>query len=512
MATNGPADNNDKGPETAPNGTGASRESSEEDKSRARQWFAKAKDLRERRDYDYAIECYITGLEFWPEAVDEGHMPLWSLAIQRQQAGGKKPGMMESLKMSMTGKDAKKCLLNAEHLLAKDPTNAGYLDGVLKNANRADLPETLRWIAPKVFDSLRRDKKPNTGRFKTFRQVLVEAGARADEGGDPQFAAWSYEQAVNALGCLVARNPTDMTLRDEQRDLSGKLTIAKGKYADADTFRDSLLDADKQKLLHDAGRAKQAEQTLEALIAAERQEYEASPTVPGKIYAYVNALLKPERKKEEDIAIDVLTKAYEESSSYAFKQRADDVRLRQLHRQTRQWKERAEQTGKEEEQQQYRLVAMEERQTDLEISRERVQKYPTDLKLKFHLGRALFNVQQYDEAIPLLQEASGDPARRAQSQLLIGRAFFETESYTQAVEVLSEALDSYEMAGDDLSKNMLYWVGRAYEADGNIDQAIATYGKLMRLDYNYANGDTRQRHNALKERKKNDPDNETKGP
>ena len=64
---------------------------SEADKKKARLWFNKAEDCRDRREYDYAIECYITGLGFWPEAVEEGHMPLRFLAMQRQQAGGKKP-------------------------------------------------------------------------------------------------------------------------------------------------------------------------------------------------------------------------------------------------------------------------------------------------------------------------------------------------------------------------------------------------------------------------------------
>lgn len=471
---------------------------SEKDKSRARQWFAKAKDLRERRDYDYAIECYINGLSFWPEAVDEGHMPLWSLAIQRHQAGGKKPGMMESLKHSMTGKDLRKCLFNAEHLMAKDPTNASYLDGVLKNANRADLPETLKWIAPKVFESIRRDKKPNVGRFKFFRQVLVEAGERADEQGNPQFAAWCYGQAVDAIDNLIARDPSDMTLKDEQRDLSGKLTIARGKYGDADSFRDSLQDADKQKLLHDAGRGKQSDQTLDAVIDAERQEYEANPTVPGKIYAYVEALLKPERRKEDLQAIDVLMKAYEQSSSYSFKLRADDVRLRLLNRQTRRWRERARKTGKEEDKQQFRLALMEERQTELDIYRERVEKYPTELRLKFRLGGALFAAGEYDEAIPVLQEAQADPRSRVNCQLLIGRAFFEKQAYSQSVEVLREALGKYELSGDDLGKKMMYWVGRAYEADGKVDEAKDVYGKLLRVDYNYADGDVRKRHESLK--------------
>jgi tetratricopeptide (TPR) repeat protein len=470
---------------------------SEEDRSRARQWFAKAQDLRERRDYDYAIECYINGLNYWTEAVEEGHMPLWSLAVQRHQAGGKKPTMMEGLKRSMTGKDPRQCLLNAEYLMAKDPTNAGYLEGVLKNANRANLPETLKWIAPRVFDSMRKDKKPNVGRFKTFRQVLVEAGDRADMRGDPQFAAWCYDQAVNAVGYLAARSPTDMALKDEQRDLSGKLTIARGKYADAESFRDSLQDGDKQKLLHDAERAKQGEQTLEALIAAQGREYEANPTVPGKIYAYVEALLKPERRKEELVAIDVLMKAYEESTNYSFKQRADDIRLKQLHRQTRRWMEQARKTGKEDDKQQYRLAAMEEHQTELDIYRERVAKYPTDLRLKYFLGTVLFRSQQYDEAIPILQEAQGDPRSRVRCQLMIGRAFLEKGAYSQAADVLSESLDKYEATGDDLDKQMLYWLGRAYEADGKVQEAKAAYGKLLRQDYNYANGDARKRHESL---------------
>jgi tetratricopeptide (TPR) repeat protein len=490
MAKNGP----EKQPEGGSDGPPVF---SEQDKSCARQWFKKAKDLRERREYDYAIESYIQGLDFWTEAVEEGHMPLWSLAVQRQQAGGRKPGTMERLKNSMTGKDVKKCLLNAEHLMAKDPANPSYLDGVLKNANRAGLPETLKWIAPKVFHSMFREKKPSLARFKSFRQVLVEAAERADERGDPQFAAWCYEQAVNAVDFLISRNPTDMTLKDDQRDLSGKLTIARGKYGDADSFRDSLQDGDKQKLLHDAERAKQADQTLEAVIAAEQREYEANPTVAGKINAYVDALIKPERKREELVAIEVLTKAYEQLSNYSFKERADDIRLRQLRRKVRHWKERAQQTGSEDDQQQYRLAQMEERQTELDIFRERVQKYPTALRLKYYLGRALFRSKMFDEAIPLLQEATADPRSRVRSQLMIGRAFFENGSFSQAADVLSEALQSYELSGDEISKEMLYWVGRAYEANGNVEEAKATYGKLLRQDYNYADGDARRRHESL---------------
>lgn len=474
-------------------------EFSEKDKSRARQWFKKAEGLRERRDYDYAIECYISGLEFWPEAVEEGHMPLWSLAIQRQQAGGKKPGMGEKLKKPTSGKDARQALRNAEHLLAKDPTNGGYLDAVLKNAYKADLPETLKWIAPKAFDSIRKEKKTNHGRFKIFRQAMVEAAERAGERGNPQYSAWCFELAVNAVEYLIGRSPTDMTLKDDQRDLSGRLTIARGKYGDSGSFRDSLQDGDKQKLLHDGERAKQGDQTMEALIAAARAEYEAEPTVPGKINAYVHALLKPERKKEELLAIEVLMKAHQELVNYSFKSAADDIRLRQLRRQTRHWHQRAQETGADDDKQQHRLAVMEESQAELDIFRERVDKYPTDLRLKYQLGKALVAVGEYDEAIPLLQEAQSDPRSRQRCRLMIGRSFFEKGAFAQAAEVLSEALEQSDAKDDDLAKNMLYWVARSFEGGGKVDEARAAFGKLLRMDYNYADGDARTRHENLKE-------------
>ncbi|MBN2445780.1 MAG: tetratricopeptide repeat protein [Phycisphaerae bacterium] len=471
---------------------------SEADKKKARAWFKKAADEREHRNYDYAIEAFITGLGFWPEAVEEGHMPLYSLAIQRLQAGGKKPGLMEGMKKSMTAKDPCKAMLNAEALMAKDPTEPKYLEGVMKNAGRGGFFETLKWITPKVFDSLRKDKKPNAGRFKTFRQALAEAAENANAASVPLMAAYFYELAVNSIDYLMARNPGDDKLRDEQRDLSGRLTIARGKYGEAESFRESINDAESQKLLHDSERSKQGDETLEALIAAARKAFEAEPDVPGKIYGLVDALLRRDRSDEEDEAIEILTKAFAESNNYAFKSRADDIRLKQLLRQTRRCLAKAVKTGSDGDKQQARLAASEQVQAEVAVYRERVAKYPTDLRVKYRLGKALFSARQYDEAIPVLQEAQADPRTRLQCHLLMGRAFFENGSFTQAREVLKEALDEHDTRDDDTGKELMYWLARAYESNGEVDEAKDAFGKLLRVDYNFAKGDARKRLEALK--------------
>lgn len=462
------------------------------DKARARQWFKKGVECREKRDYDYAIECYITGLNNWPEAVEEGHMPLRSLAAQRMQAGGKKPGMMDRLKLQTGGKDAKQAMLNAETLFAKG--DAGAAEGVFRNAVRAGYFETAQWIAPLAYEELRKETKPDKSKFKTYRSALIEAADGMEAIGDMTRFAFFLTQAMNSIDFLLSRAP-DEELRVEQRHLGGRLTIAQGKYTQADSFRDSIRDAEKQKILHDQDRTKQGEATLDLVIAAAKKEYDENPNVPGKINAYVDALVKTERRSFEDKAIAILDAAFAGTRNYSFKSRADEVRLRQVTRQVRELEKKANESQSEDDQQQVRLARMELNQIKLEVFRDRVKNYPTDSRLKYDFGKALFDAGEFEEAIPVLQGAALDPRSRIRAQFLMGRAFFERENFPEAFEVLKEVIQTGDLP-EELLKEAMYWVARAAEAAGSRDEAKAQYGKLLRMDYNYA--DARKRLDGLK--------------
>jgi tetratricopeptide (TPR) repeat protein len=96
----------------------------------------------------------------------------------------------------------------------------------------------------------------------------------------------------------------------------------------------------------------------------------------------------------------------------------------------------------------------------------------------------------------MLQEAQSDPRSRTSCELLIGRAFLEDGAYGQAAAVLSEALNRYELT-DEHSKQLLYWLGRAHAAEGNAQEAKDAFGRLLRQDYNFMDGDARQRLDEL---------------
>ncbi len=56
---------------------------SETEKEKARLWFQKGQSLAAQRNYDYAIATYLSGLEIWPDAVEEGHKPCRAAALFR---------------------------------------------------------------------------------------------------------------------------------------------------------------------------------------------------------------------------------------------------------------------------------------------------------------------------------------------------------------------------------------------------------------------------------------------
>jgi tetratricopeptide (TPR) repeat protein len=118
------------------------------------------------------------------------------------------------------------------------------------------------------------------------------------------------------------------------------------------------------------------------------------------------------------------------------------------------------------------------------------------LGIRFEYGVRLFQAGRHDEAIPVLQGAQVDPRHRERCRLFIGCCFFAKGYYGQAIEVLNQAVEGHEMRGDALDKELHYWLGRAYEQNGDAEAASKMYGQIIQWDYNYL--DVRQRMDRLR--------------
>lgn len=459
-------------------------ETSAQDKSKAAQWFDRARELGDKRQFDYAIEYYVNGLEFWPDAVEEACKPLHGCAVARKQTGGKKPGLKDTMKRSLNDKDPRKAYLNSLWLFGHDPDNTTYIEAVARNAGRLRVEDAGRWAAGVLYRALESNAKSSPKQFQALAKTLEELGDRAAERGEAAFAEDAYRQGVETLNVWQRRTSKDDTVAKLIKDLSTKLTIHKGRYQESESFRESIVDREEQAELHDQQRTVQATERVDELINKAVQELEADPDNADKLRKAVDLLCRREQDDDELRAIGLLVNQYKQSGEYRWKHLADDIRMRQLGRHER----LLAKAGDRERFKEQRIARL---RFELGVFRERVDRYPTDHRIRYEYGVRNFEAGRFDEAIPLFQTARNDPRNRALCGLYLGRCFFRKSYYDQAVSTLEDAVKDYELSDDDTAKNMLYWLGRAQEAGRQTSAARATYGRILQIDYNFRDVRTR---------------------
>ncbi|MFQ5494036.1 MAG: tetratricopeptide repeat protein [Phycisphaerae bacterium] len=461
---------------------------SAEDRVKAAKWFSRARELGDQRKFDHAIEYYVNGLAFWPDAVEEACKPLHGCAVARRQTGGKKPGLKETMKRSMNDKNAKRALMNALWLFGQDPDHIGYVEGVTRNACRLRAEDTAKWAAGVCLKTLETAPKANAKQFQTLTRLLEELGDRAAEREEVPFGVEAFQMAIEVLNLWRRRFPNDEKAQSIVKNLSTKLTILKGKYQDGDSYRESVVDSESQMELHDKHRSVQSDDRVETLIAKAEAEYRRNPDDRIAFNELIDLLCRRERHEDEAKAIGILVERYKRTGDYRAKLMADDIRIKQLGRRVRELAKAGDAAKLKE----HRIGQL---RFELGVFKERVERYPTDHRVRFEYAVRNFRASRFDEAIPLFQAARADPKNRAACGLYLGRCFFRKGYQAQAVSALTDALQSYEYDDDDLAKEMNYWLGRAQEASGKAEAARETYGRILQMDYNFR--DVRARMEAL---------------
>jgi tetratricopeptide (TPR) repeat protein len=454
--------------------------------AKERAFFEKAHKAGESDNYDYAIEMYLEGLRVNPEEVTDGHIRLRALALQRNEKGGKKPSMMEKVKAIRPrhGQQPLEQLLNAEYLFTKDPDHLPYAESMLKAAVAGNYKLTAKWIADLLFQL-----NNNSGGPSVQTYILLK---------DSYSAIGQPDRALAACQYAVRMRPQDVELYDEFKRLSAELTMTRGKYdQEGGDFRKSIKDREVQEKLQSQDSVIKTEDYRIQAINDAREDLAEEPGVGGHIFNLAQALSDMEEDRFENEAIELLEKTSAEKKDFSFKERAGQIRIKQLNRKLRHAKDALEKGD----------VSTKDRVENLEKTLNEVKlehyqlcvlNYPTDLRAKYEYANCLLQSKQYDEAIPLFQEASRDPRHKISAMNKIGLSFFLKGWYADAIDVLNKTIEAYEITDDGIAKEMRYNLGRAYEAKGNAEKALDIYRRIAQLDFAYK--DVHQRVDSLRKK------------
>jgi tetratricopeptide (TPR) repeat protein len=179
--------------------------------AKAKFFFEKARKAAKNNDFDSAIDMYIEGLRRDPDAVEDGHIELREVALVRHDKGGQKPPR-EEVRERLQGNTSLEQMLNAEYLLAKDPTHLPYAEAVLKAAVGGGYKKSAKWIADLVFLANNNARRPALQIYLTLKDSYAAIGR--------------FDRALAACECAMKLRPNDKELGNERKRLSEQLSTA----------------------------------------------------------------------------------------------------------------------------------------------------------------------------------------------------------------------------------------------------------------------------------------------
>lgn len=481
-------------------GGGGHQSAAKRDPRKAQRFFEHAQGVADAHNYDYAIECYISGLRNEPENINK-HQALRDVALRRKVGGGKPASMGERFKLG--GSTPLDRMLHVEQLWSKQPLNLRLMRDFLKHCMEADdaepdldLSEVVYWAAELLLDFASKAGKPDRKALLQARDALAHVGA--------------YGKAVEACKAVLRLNPDDDQILMDLKNLEAERTMQEGGYSSGEKveeggFRQFVRDADKQEALSQEDRIVKRESDIDQILERQRAEYEENPEDLDKLSKLVQALLNREGHESEQEAMALLQQAWEQSDQYRYKMRRGDVQMRSYNRRLRELREKAKKVENPGElKKQIDALVKEKIAFELEEYQERVKHYPTDMGLRYELGRRLFHTERFDEAIAAFQQAKADPKHRAASHEYLASCYLHKGWNEEAIDTLRSGIEAHPGSNDKLALALRYLLMDALErqarATNNVEQAreaqkLASQILQTKIDYR----DIQQRLDAIRQ-------------
>jgi hypothetical protein len=227
------------------------------------------------------------------------------------------------------------------------------------------------------------------------------------------------------------------------------------------------------------------------------------------------SLMERGRPEDEKRALEVLKRGFEVTKQFRFREMQGDLILRLANRKLGKYRDAAGAAPENAKaQNNYKLAQAEYLRMEVEEYKLRMQHYPTDLSLKFELGKRLMEGGDTDGAIALFQESQHDAKRRVDSLNYLGQAFMKIGWTDEAVHTFRQALDNYKITTDEMGMSLRYGLLTSLHTKAEADRDLAVAEEADKLasaiavqQFNFR--DIRARRDALKklisDLKKGDP-------
>ncbi len=436
--------------------------------------FQRASEAVDKGNYDYAIALFLDILEMSPEDV-KTRIALRTTQKSRFELLGK--GKSAAVTAALTGfpallsgglmmlfKKYDSAAKSYERYLMKYPFSATALKGLAHALKKAGYEESV--IV--VLEFLRQNAPHDAGCLRELARLYA---ARND-----------IQRATQRYQLLLQLKPNDIEASKQVHDLAAKESIQEG-WDKGDTFQEKMRDREKAEHLEKSQRIVRTADDATDAVDRVKKELEQDPE-KAVLWAELGDLQK--RRHEYKAALDAYGKAMEiDPLNQLYVQKNKDVQLDEYDQELKEAGEAA--AGSPEDKN------LAEKVKDLEAKRQefwmselkrRVDERPTEMNLRFALGKQYFEMGKINEATGEFQRVIRDIKFRLGATIMLGKCFALKGLDELAIEQYTKALSEANLL-DEQGKEIAYNLGILYEKVGNYEEAEATYKKLFEIDIAY---------------------------
>jgi tetratricopeptide (TPR) repeat protein len=439
----------------------------------ARSLFTRGMEALAHDNLDYAITLLNQALETEPGFFD-CRKSLRDAQFRKAGAGGR--GIFKKMwsgagnspqvakaKMAL-GKNPAEAMAIAEQILNADPNSSAAHRIIVDAGTALELPRTVAMS----YETLAK----NSPKDKALAIEFAHAVSAIGEGS----------RAEKILMDLMRELPGDGDLRTALKDLSARKTMDEGGYAalagGGGSYRDILKDKKEATSLEQEKRVQRSEDVTERLMGEYETRLETEPTNNkllrslAELYTqkkqFDRALELYERVKQSDMGNDPSL----DQSIAATVVKRFDFQLEQLN------------PFEPENAAQLEKIKAEKLAYQVGECQKRVEKYPTDLAIRYEMGVLYFQIGKIGEAIQEFQKAQGNPYKRLAAMSHLAQCFAKRKMFDLAARTLQNAIKE-KPSFDDEKKDLIYNLGSVFESMGKKEEAIEQFKQIYEMDAGY---------------------------